>query len=116
MAIQNPQATADILLLDESKYEAGSREDIEDALHIAAVVLQELRALAKDLRRPVPTRISDESRITALIGFIMRLTAQLKALSRQAADDAADAQLWLSLRSRNSEESQPSGVAKRAKK
>ena len=110
----NPQDIADFLIANERKYIAGAREDIEEALHLSAVVLEELQALAVDLSRTWPMRKADESRIKGLVGFIQRLTAQLIAISRQTSAAATSTQLWQALTSRSNEKNQPNGLVKRS--
>ena len=111
---KNPQDIADFLLEQERKYAVGTREDIEDALHLAAVVLEELRPLVSNFSRTAIMRKADENRIVALIGFIKRLTAQLIHLSSQSAAPSTSTQLWQALANRSKDKNPPSGVAKRS--
>lgn len=113
----NPQAVADCLLLDESKYLAGSREDLEDGIELAAILMQALHPLVKDLSQRANMRAADQTRIVALTGLLVRLIAQLRKLSDQASADARDADVWRALRRRAiGDDEQPSGVAKKPKR
>ena len=113
----NPQTAADCLLLDESKYLAGSREDLEQAIELAAILMQALHPLAKDLHRRADMRAADHGRIVALTGLLVRLIAQLRKLSDEAATDASDVDVWRAIRRRAmADDEQPSGVAKKLKR
>jgi hypothetical protein len=112
----NPQPVADALLLDESKYLASTREDLEQGIELAAVLMQLLHPLVKDMRRTAAMRAADQTRIVALTGLLVRLIGQLRKLSDQAAADASDADVWRSIRRRAmADDEQPSGVAKKPK-
>lgn len=113
----NLQPAADTLLLDESKLLDGNREDIEQAIEIAALLMQALHPLVAKLGRPAVVRAADQGRIVALTGLIVRLIGQLRKLSDQAAADATDADVWRAIRRRAmADDEQPSGVAKKHKR
>lgn len=113
----NPQPAADTLLLDEPKLLDGSREDLEQAIELAAVVMQALHPLVKDMRRNAMMRAADQNRIVALTGLLVRLIGQLRKLSDQAAAEASDAEVWKAIRRRAmADDEQPSGVAKKLKR
>ena len=112
----NPQPAADILLLEESKLLDGNREDLEQAIELAAVLMQCLHPLVKDMRRTAAMRAADQTRIVALTGLLVRLIGQLRKLSDQAAAEASDADVWRAIRRRAmADDEQPSGVAKKPK-
>jgi len=113
----NPQPAADALLLDESKYLAGSREDLEEGIELAAVLMQMLHPLVKDLKRTAGMRAADQTRIVALTSLLVRLVAQLRRLSSQAATEAADVDVWRAIRRRAiGDDEPPGGVAKKLKR
>ena len=113
----NPQPVADALLLDESKYLAGTREDLEQGIELAAVLMQALHPLANKMGRPATMRAADQTRIVALTGLLVRLIGQLRKLSDQAASEASDADVWRAIRRRAmADGEQPSGVAKKLKR
>ena len=113
----NPQPATDILLLEEHKILDGSREDLEQAIQMAAVLMQCLHPLVKDMKRGADMRAADHGRIVALTGLLVRLIAQLRKLSDEAATDASDVDVWRAIRRRAmADDEQPSGVAKKLKR